>query len=321
MQKLDVVILSWNRTELTLETVESIQNQAGVRPIFWIIDQGSEPECINRLRILEDRHENIHLYESNRNLGVAGGRNLGMRLGKEGFIVCIDNDAIFHSHNELKKAIQRFDNRHDIGAVGFRLINYFTGEDDLDWWVYPKSQWDMRDQGFFTTRFPGGAHVIRREIFEKTRGYDERLFFYWEEVDLSNQIINLGYKIQYDPSIIVLHKTSPEGRVLWTENRYYYYTRNALYLRMKYYRSPKDFLSYSMGYLLKGARNNVTGQAIRGINDAVKMIIHSWSIISNDEYRLSDRARKYIAEHEDRYRGNIWQRLKSEVLVKVSQEE
>lgn len=51
----------------------------------------------------------------------------------------------------------------------------------------------------------GACFVLRRDIFEKTGGFDESIFMYAEDVDLSWHIRALGYKIMYVPSAILHH--------------------------------------------------------------------------------------------------------------------
>ena len=42
--EVDVILLSWNRTEMTIETIESLLEQQQVDLKIWIVDQGSEPD-------------------------------------------------------------------------------------------------------------------------------------------------------------------------------------------------------------------------------------------------------------------------------------
>ena len=41
----------------------------------------------------------------------------------------------------------------------------------------------------------GAAAALRRQALEQTHYYEDRLFFFWEEVDLSYQLIELGWTI------------------------------------------------------------------------------------------------------------------------------
>ena len=236
MPKVDAVILVLDRAELTLETLENILDQRGVEAAVWLVDQGSRPENVAKLRNKAPRDKRITLEELGRNIGVAAGRNLGMRKGEAKTIISIDNDAIFSSEHALLEAADLFAEKPELGAVSFRIDNYGTGELDVNSWVFPKKLLERRNSGFLTTRFTGGGNAIRREAFQATKGYDERLFFYWEELDLAYQMIAEGYTILYEPSIVVRHKTVAEGGVNWKQERFYFLVRNALYLDWKYFK-------------------------------------------------------------------------------------
>jgi GT2 family glycosyltransferase len=318
MYEFDVVILSWNRALLTKETIDNILCQENVRINIWIVDQGSTSENLDILHKIAAESSNIIIYEAGRNLGVPGGRNLGMSLGKAPYIVCIDNDAVFEKPNALEIIGKRFERTSNIGVIGLRYKNFFTGQDDDLWWVYPKAQLEMRDQEFFTTRYIGCGHAIRRSVLEEVGGYDEKLFFYWEEVDFSNRVINYGYQIIYTPEVAFLHKVSPEARVQWKHGRFFYVTRNALYLHFKYYKDPAGMFILAGGYLLKGIFNLIPGQALRGILSAARMCWQEWPEIGKDKYTLSDEAREYIFQNEKRYRGSWRTRIQNEVLVDLS---
>jgi GT2 family glycosyltransferase len=313
----DVVILSWNRAKLTIETIENVLNQEGVQPRIWIIDQGSTLDNLELIRSTTNNNDYISIKELGNNLGVPAGRNVGMKLGKEKYIVSIDNDAIFESPNAMRDIVDLFETQPDVGVIGLRIKNYYTKTDDELGWTYPKAQLPMRDQQFLTTRFPGGAHAIRRKVVNEAGDYDERLFFYWEEVDLSYRVLNLGYKIIYAPSIAILHKISPESRISWGSERFYYVTRNAIYLQYKYYKKPLRTLMIAMGYIIKGMYNRAPIQAVKGTIDAIKMCITAWSEINSDTYILNEQARSYIWENERRYRGSLWNRVKNEVFTQL----
>ncbi|MCI0710621.1 MAG: glycosyltransferase [Chloroflexi bacterium] len=312
MKPVDVVVLSLNRQQLIFETINNILQQKNIDPHIWIVDQGSEPPVVNALRSFSNQYANIHLLEMGKNLGVPGGRNVGMRQGTAPYVVSIDNDAIFASDEALIKIVNRFEMSSEAGALAFRIKNYFTGQDDLTAWVYPRSLLPRSGSIFKTACFAGCAHALRREVLEQTNWYEEQLFFNWEERDLAYQIINRGYSIEYHPEVEVLHKISPDVRRDWSNDRFYYLARNAVYLHYKYFRSP-DTVLILVGYFLKGLYNKVPQQALRATVDALKMMVytHDRSTI------LTKQAREYVYEHELRYRGSLWMRFRSEVLHRL----
>lgn len=311
----DVILLSWNRAEMTLETVFNLLEQTGVNLEIWIVDQGSRPEELDLLKRSLNPYSNVHITELQKNVGVPAGRNVGTRLGHAEYTVSIDNDAIFESSDALKRVVELFNEDAAIGVISFRIKNFYTHQDDELSWVYPKAMKSLKDQRFFTTRFVGCGHAIRRSVFEQANGYDDELFFFWEEVDFSYRVINLGYRLIYTPEIRVLHKVAPEARVRWQDKRFYYLVRNAIYINYKYKRSALKAAIVALGYFVKGCFNKLPQQTISGVIDAIKMIRKLPPQYSHQPQSMTKTAQTYLWENELRYRGSLWNRLKTEVFV------
>ena len=53
--------------------------------------------------------------------------------------------------------------------------------------------------------FPGTAFLIRKNIFEKTGGFDENLFLFFEESDLAQKIKKMGFKNYIVPEAKIKH--------------------------------------------------------------------------------------------------------------------
>jgi GT2 family glycosyltransferase len=205
-----------------------------------------------------------------------------------------------------------------LGAVGFRILNFYTRADDERSWGYPMSLKPRSDQEFFATRFIGTGHTLRRSAFESVGGYDDSLFFCWEELDVCYRLINRGYRILYAPEVAIYHKVSPQHRVNWANGRYYYQVRNRLYIEYKYGTPIPALAARAFAYVLKGAYNGVGRQAVSGARDAVAMCrryrrVHGSRVVS----RLSAAARRYIADNDVKYRGSLLYRLQTELFAKL----
>ena len=75
---------------------------------------------------------------------------------------------------------------------------------------------------------PGTAFMVRREVFEKIHGFDEKFFLYFEEHDLCKRIRELNWKIFMSPHAKVFHslgastKKSPNISTIFQQSRFYY---------------------------------------------------------------------------------------------------
>jgi GT2 family glycosyltransferase len=305
----DVVLLSWNRLEDTLAAAHSVLAQDVDSLSLWIVDQGSGPEQVAALRELSAQHGEVHLLELSSNVGVPAGRNIGINSGTAEFVVCLDNDAVFDSPHALSRAVERLASDQRLGAVAFRAEDYETGELDLTSWAYPRVHMGASEP-VPVIRFVGLGHALRRAAFIEVGGYDQTLFFCEEELDLSYRMIDRGFSILYDPSIVVLHKSSPENRVDWNTERVYQQVRNAVVVHHRHHRRLAASTVVASGWLLRAVFNGHGAQAVRGIKDAIG-VLHN----EDEPRRLSAKARRYVWEHDTRLRGSLLNRLRHDVLA------
>lgn len=259
----DVVILSWNRVEETILCLESVRSQVGVDFHVWLIDQGSEPSGLQRLREFVAGASDVTVIENGRNLGVPGGRNIGMQAGSAEFIVAVDNDAEFAHPDALALVVKRMRDEPEVAVSGFRILTpqYETDHN----WSYPEALRSRADDEFYAIRFVGGGHAMRRSAVEEVGWYDDRLFFSWEETELSYKLINAGHRIIYHGDVKVIHRITDEARVNWKSERYFYHVRNSLFVDFTFHRSVPRLIARAGGYVVRGLINRVPGQTVRGL--------------------------------------------------------
>ncbi|HEX6301451.1 MAG TPA: glycosyltransferase [Acidimicrobiia bacterium] len=305
----DVVLLSWNRLDDTLAAVDSVLTQEIDSMALWVVDQGSDPKQVAALRRLAADHPEVNLVARSHNVGVPAGRNIGIYSGIAEFVVCLDNDAVFDTPYTLSQAVDLLASDPGLGAVAFRALDHSTRELDLGSWAYPRVHMEA-SQPVPVTRFVGVGHAVRRAAFIEAGGYDEDLFFCEEELDLSYRMIECGYRILYDPSIVVLHKGSAEERIDWNRGRVYHQARNAVWVQHRHHRRLVKTALVASGWLLRAVHNRQGRQAIRGVRDAIRLLKGEDHTAS-----LSTEARRYIWENDTRLRGSLLKRLRHDVLT------
>jgi GT2 family glycosyltransferase len=307
----DVVILALERPAETEAAIASALAQRGVSRHVVVVDQGSGPKTLARLaRVIADRAD-ATLVSLGGNFGVAAGRNHGAALGHGRVIVGLDNDAAFDGADTLASAVAALDADPALGAIGFRILADAAGTDDLLSWGYPKALLPRAGQVFDAATFVGAGHAIRRAAWDQAGGYDETLFFCWEELDFCLRAIARGWRVRYHGDIVVRHKVSPDRRLDWSEGRWFHFVRNRLYIGRKQGCSWPALLPRAAGYFLKGARNGLAAETLRGIVAAVGMSAGlrgpSASAVLN----------AHLARHDAAHRGNALVRLRREVLARL----
>ena len=305
----DVVILSLDRPDETEAAIRSALAQIGVSRHVFIVDQGSRPEILARLVSVVAHRKDATLVALGRNWGVAGGRNRGTVLGHGRIIVGLDNDAEFADEHTLARAVAAVDADPMIAAIGCRIVLYASGADDLSSWGYPTSLLERAGEAFDAVTFVGAGHAIRRSAWDACGGYDEGLFFCWEEFDFCLRAIASGWRIRYRGDIAIRHKVSPGQRLAWSGTRWFYFVRNRLYIARKWGRSWPSLAPRIIGYLLKGARNAALLQTLHALCAAVSLSA------GVDQRRMSASALAYLRATDGVHRGSLLLRLRHEVLA------
>ena len=307
----DIILLALDRIEETEQAIASIHRQTGCRWHLTIIDQGSMPANFSRLTAIVRDRTDTSLLAPGENLGVAGGRNLASSIGHGRVIVALDNDAEFGDATTVARAVAAIDAAANIAAVAFRILIHATGGDDLTSWGFPMSLLPRAAGRFDVSTFVGAGHAIRRAAWEDAGGYDEKLFFCWEEFDFSLRAIARGWRIAYCGDIAVRHKVSAEGRVTWSGDRWFYFVRNRLHIGRKWSVPWVVLTPRIAAYLFKGARHRLLGSTIRAVGAAF------WMSRPEAMRALPGDAKDYLRRNDTAHRGHAGIRFRTEILARL----
>jgi GT2 family glycosyltransferase len=267
----DVVILALDRPVETVAAIRSALRQTGITRHVFVLDQGSRPENLAVLAAAVAGRWDATLLSLGHNHGVAGGRNRGSALGHGRIIAGLDNDAEFASPRSLACMAAALDAAPDLAAIGCRIINAQTGDDDLSSWGYAARLLPNAGESFDAPTFVGAGHAIRRTAWNDANGYDEKLFFCWEEYDFCQRAIARGWRVRYRGDIVIRHKISAEQRVTWSGTRWFYFVRNRLYVGRKHGASWPAMVPRLGCYLVRALRDGAMPQAMRGAAAAVAL--------------------------------------------------
>ncbi|MBN7288360.1 glycosyltransferase family 2 protein [Campylobacter curvus] len=229
---IDVIIVSYNRVNDLKEALDSILFYKNDINKIFIIDNNSQDETKEWLLSINDKKITVIILDIN--MGVAGGRNIGIMRSTADIVMFIDDDAILNCKqvNPFKKVLENFED-HSLGIVAFKIINYYSNK-------ILRHEFPFVDKNIDNQKprrcayYIGAGHAISRSVFQRSGLYPDDYFYGKEELDLSLKAINAGFEIVYEPSIEVLHKQSPTGRQTNDEKWKQVY-RNRLVISYKYY--------------------------------------------------------------------------------------
>lgn len=265
MRPLSITIITYNRPDDLLVLLENIaeQEQAAALLEEVIIVNNASTVDYSAVTSYIAAHPGIYWQYvwSDENLGVARGRNKAVALAKGSVVITLDDDAHFRDKNALIRIKELFESRfaqdNHIGAFCFKVLYQSTGE--LQTTAFPHKKIDKyRDKDrFLTSYFIGCGHAILKEAYERAGIYPTDFFYGMEEYDLGYRILDLGYRMAYDSSVVIIHNESPLGRTSHAEKMQMMWVNKSKvayrYLPFRYFLSTA--LMWSLEFLKKTAFN------------------------------------------------------------------
>ncbi len=243
--EVSVITINYNGLEDTCALIETIPFNENMEVI--VVDNASKNQEAD---IIAKRYPQVKVIKSERNLGFAGGNNLGIQAALGKYLFLVNNDTVFKVFN-VKALIDRMESSSEIGIVCPK-IRFSWDNNPIQFAGYiPLSKVTIRnraigfgedDHGQYDTAHPtpyahGAAMLIRRDAIDKVGLMPECYFLYYEELDWSMMFTRAGYQIWYEPTCTIYHKES-QSTGQNSPLRTYYLTHNRLLLVR---RNPQEF--------------------------------------------------------------------------------
>jgi GT2 family glycosyltransferase len=238
-----IVTVNYKQSQVTNELMESLQQLSWPNFELLVVDNDSGEMDLKLLRL---DFSFMKLIRSKKNLGFAGGNNLGILQAKGDYILLLNNDTEVDKHF-LEPMVELMESNPKIGAVSPKIV-YFDQPDIVQYAGFtPMNPFTIRmkglgfkqkDEGSFNqimqTHFAHGcAMMVSRAIIQKVGLMPEDYFLYYEEHDWSTAIKRAGFIIYYQPKSLVFHKesmsvkkNSPLKTYFINRNRILYMKRN-----------------------------------------------------------------------------------------------
>lgn len=191
---------------------------------IYIFDNHSIDSTLEELYNVKDKYEKnfglFEIFESDENLGFGKANNIAFSKGKSDIVLFLNIDTEIYP-NALKNL--EYEIEHSNKDVVIWELRQFPYE-------HPKIYNPITME---TTWCSGAAFAIRRDAFSFIGGFEEKIFMYAEDVDLSWRLRSYGYKLHYCPRVMVNHYSYENvGEIKPTQ--YIYSILNNLLLRCRY---------------------------------------------------------------------------------------
>lgn len=277
MIDISIITINYNGLNDTCALIETIPNNDKLEVI--VVDNASKNQE-DEADTISKKYPHVKVIKSEKNLGFAGGNNLGIKAAQGKYLFFINNDTIFKDFN-IQALINRLESSPTIGVVCPK-IRFAWGSNPIQFTGYtPLTKITVRnqsigfgeaDEGQYDTPHPtpyahGAAMLIKREAIEKTGLMPECFFLYYEELDWSMMFTRAGYQIWYEPQCTIYHKES-QSTGQNSPLRTYYIVRNRLLLVKRNWDGLTKYFTYA--YLI----------GVVGVRDILKyVLIGKWELV------------------------------------------
>lgn len=212
-----VVIPSWNSAGLLPRCLDSLADQ-GAELELLVVDNGSGDGSVELLRERGVPHVSLP-----QNVGFAAAVNLGAARTKAPAVLALNADTVLEpgAVGRLAAALAA---DPELGGVQPRILQLEPGGErdaerarlysrgmalSADGRAFEEGAGEAQDSRSATARevfgVCGAACLLRRELFERLGGYDERYFAFYEDVDLNVRARIAGWRFAYVPEAVVWH--------------------------------------------------------------------------------------------------------------------
>jgi hypothetical protein len=253
---ISIIIVNFNGLRFLEPCLSSIRDQTYPRYEIIFVDNGSSDRSVDYIR---EHFPSAVIIETGKNIGFAGGTNVGILRAAGDYLLTLNNDTILDPHflEEIQKPMH--DDPH-IGMCGSKMIlpdgrinstaicisrsgaawDRGMGEQDT-------GQYDYKEEIFGAC---AGAALYRRSMLDEIGLFDEDFFLFMEDVDLAFRARLAGWKCWYVPTAKVVHiRGGTSGTD--SEMSVYYGNRNLIWYIVKDF--PATMLFFSMPWIV--ARN------------------------------------------------------------------
>lgn len=274
MIQYSVIIVTYNSAEFIEKCIKSIELENHTDVELILLDNSSTDSTV---QIIEEKFSSIRLVKNKHNVGFAAAVNQAVVQSKSDYLLILNPDTILETKfiNKLHKFIEE---KPDLSIIGFVLIGV-NGEHQPTCWKTPSLK-----TLFFEMFLPyklslklvtekynslsevdsvsGACMLVKRNVFEKLSGFDERFFMYLEDLDFCLRARKEGYKVFTNPEIKAVHHIAKSS---WQDMQSFFFNlyTSKIYFFRKHYRRTYSFLAYIL--IISGLKLRVVAYFTAGV--------------------------------------------------------
>ncbi len=216
------VVSTWNKRDDVRANLDGLRSQTLPFAEIVVVDNASND---GTAKMIASEFPEVRLIVMPHSAyGACETFNIGLATSQTEYTAILDDDIVMPP-DWLEKSTRRLHREPPTTAIVSTQV------------IEPQMPQSYKDSPLVNTErymstFRGCASLARADALAKARYYDERLFIYGNERDLTCRLLNLGYRVLQYPGASVFHKT-PFG-IKMGKRSLYYHARNAWLSMLKY---------------------------------------------------------------------------------------
>lgn len=231
---LSIVIVNFNTRELLKACLRSVEASRTARPWeLFVVDNASADGSADMVAA-EFPWANLIRSESNR--GYAYANNLGLRRAAGSYLLLLNPDTVLPP-DALQQMVDYMDAHPEAGIAGPKLVRQDGSLDLACRRSFPSPEVSFYRMLGLSKLFPrssrfgrynltyldpdrpaevdsvvGAFMIVRSEAVSQVGMLDESFFMYGEDLDWAFRIKSRGWKVLYNPAVVVLHYKGESSR-------------------------------------------------------------------------------------------------------------
>jgi GT2 family glycosyltransferase len=201
-----VIITMGTRPQELQDLLDSVAKQHGPAIEIAVVGNGSP---------LPELPDGVRAVELPENLGIPGGRNVGIEAFGPGgsdvdVLLFLDDDGLLPNADTGELVRQAFAADPRLGIISFRIADPETGTTQRRHVPRLRAADPMRSSR--VTTFLGGASAVRTKVIEQVGGLPAEFFYAHEETDLAWRALDAGWLIDYRSDMVLYHPLTAPSR-------------------------------------------------------------------------------------------------------------
>lgn len=283
MRLVSIITVNYNQPQATIDFLKSVKAHYSTANLEVIlIDNGSDE---NHHETFLKHYPEIVFIRSEKNIGFAGGNNLGLQVAKGDYLFLLNNDTEIIP-GCIETMISEMEQNPEIGLLsplilyhedksliqyaGFTPLNYLTARNDCIG-QFETNNGQYQEISNETGFCHGAAVMCRKTDLQKAGQMDENYFLYYEELDWCEKFKRIGKKIWFTGKTHIYHKESVSVGKESALKTFFSVRNRMLFIRKN--TSSLNTFAFSIYYCSIACPRMMLQYLLKGRKDLIKWVL------------------------------------------------